>query len=104
MLTCPTSERPERVRSSFISVPAGPRPNSRFSSARQRPPFRPPGVASHAGERAIALIIVMICIFVLTILAGGFAYSMKVETRLARNANSEVELEWLGRSGVECAR
>ena len=46
----------------------------------------------------------MICIFVLTILAGGFAYSMKVETRLARNANSEVELEWLGRSAVESAR
>lgn len=55
-------------------------------------------------ESAIALIIVMISIFVLTILAGGFAYSMKVETRLARNANSEVELEWLGRSAVECAR
>jgi len=52
----------------------------------------------------IALIIVMISIFVLTMLAGGFAYSMKVETRLARNANSESELEWLGRSAVECAR
>ena len=48
--------------------------------------------------------IVMISIFVLTILAGGFAYSMKVETRLAHNANSETELEWLGRSGVEKAR
>lgn len=46
----------------------------------------------------------MICIFVLTVLAGGFAYSMKVETKLARNANSESELEWLGRSAVECAR
>lgn len=57
-----------------------------------------------ASQRGIALIIVMISIFVLTILAGGFAYSMKVETRLARNANSEVELEWLGRSAVECAR
>jgi type II secretory pathway component PulK len=52
----------------------------------------------------IALIIVMISIFVLTVLAGGFAYSMKVETKLARNANSESELEWLGRSAVECAR
>src|SRR5438045_8420692 len=52
----------------------------------------------------IALIILMISIFVLTMLAGGFAYSMKVETRLARNANSESELEWLGRSAVECAR
>jgi general secretion pathway protein K len=54
--------------------------------------------------RGIALIIVLISVFVLTILAGGFAYSMKIETRLARNANSETELEWLGRSAVECAR
>ncbi len=29
---------------------------------------------------------------------------MKVETKLARNANNEAELEWLGRSGVEYAR
>jgi len=46
----------------------------------------------------------MISIMVLTILAAGFAYSMKVETKLARNANNEAELEWLGRSGVEYAR
>jgi general secretion pathway protein K len=46
----------------------------------------------------------MISIFVLAMLAGAFAYSMKVETKLARNANSESELEWLGRSAVECAR
>jgi general secretion pathway protein K len=46
----------------------------------------------------------MISVVVLTILAAGFAYSMKVETKLARNANSEAELEWLGRSGVEYAR
>jgi general secretion pathway protein K len=50
------------------------------------------------------MVIVMISILVLTVLAGGFAYSMKVETKLARNANSEAELEWLGRSGVEYAR
>ena len=55
-------------------------------------------------ERAIALIIVMISIFVLTMLAAGFAYSMKVETKLAMNGNNETELEWLGRSGVEYAR
>ncbi len=60
--------------------------------------------APRASERGIALIMVMIAIFVLTILAGGFAYSMKVETRLAQNASSESELEWLGRSGVEYAR
>ena len=46
----------------------------------------------------------MISIFVLSMLAAGFAYSMKVETKLARNANNEAELEWLGRSGVEYAR
>ena len=28
---------------------------------------------------------------------------MKVETRLAQNANSEEQLLWLGRSGVERA-
>ena len=55
----------------------------------------------HAG---IALIIVMISITVLSILAAGFAYSMKVETKLAMNANSETELTWLGLSGVELAR
>lgn len=52
----------------------------------------------------IALIIVMITVLVLSVLAGGFAYSMKVETKLARNAESETELLWLGRSGVELAR
>jgi general secretion pathway protein K len=55
-------------------------------------------------ESGIALIIVMIAITVLGILAAGFAYSMKVETKLAQNANSETELIWLGRSGVELAR
>jgi general secretion pathway protein K len=60
--------------------------------------------SSKRSEPGIALVIVMISITVLTILAAGFAYSMKVETKLARNANSEAELEWLGRSGVEYAR
>ncbi len=54
--------------------------------------------------RGFALIIVMTVIFVLAILAGGFAYSMKVETRLAANANNDSELEWMGRSGVEMAK
>lgn len=54
--------------------------------------------------KGIAIIMVMVVIFVLTILVGGFAYSMKVEMRLAQNHGSETELEWLGRSGVELAR
>ena len=46
----------------------------------------------------------MLVILVLATLAGAFAYSMKVETTLARNSDYESELEWLGRSGVELAR
>ena len=46
----------------------------------------------------------MLVIIVLGILAGGFAYSMRVETKLAANTRFETDLEWLGRSGVEFAR
>jgi len=52
----------------------------------------------------IALIIVMIIVVVFAVLAGGLAYSMKVETKLARNASWDTELEWLGRSGIELAK
>jgi general secretion pathway protein K len=55
-------------------------------------------------NRGIALVVVMVVIFMLAVIAGGFAYSMKMELRLARNHDSESELEWLGRSGVELAR
>ncbi len=46
----------------------------------------------------------MIVIIVLAILAGGFAYSMKVETRLARNSSFDSDMENLGRTAVERAR
>jgi general secretion pathway protein K len=52
----------------------------------------------------IALIMVMCAIVVLSALAAAFAYSMKVEARLAQNANDEEQLLWLGRSGVEYCR
>jgi general secretion pathway protein K len=55
-------------------------------------------------KRGIALIIVLIMITVLGILAGGFAYSMKVETTLARHATFSSDLDWAGRSGVEVAK
>ena len=54
--------------------------------------------------RGIALIIVMIAIFVLSVMAAVFATSMKVETKLAQNADHDQQLLWLGRSGVERAR
>ncbi len=57
-----------------------------------------------SSAHGIALIIVMVAIFVLSVLVGAFAFSMKVETKLAMNANHDAELIWLGRSGVELAR
>jgi type II secretory pathway component PulK len=55
-------------------------------------------------DRGIAMIIVMLVIIVFSVLAGGFAYSMKVETKLARNTTWESDMEWLGRSGVELGK
>src|SRR5262249_15160802 len=66
--------------------------------------FRTPHSPLRTRERAIALIIVMIVIFVLTGLAAHFAFQMKVETKLAQNANNETELQWLGRSGIQYCR
>lgn len=62
---------------------------------RRRNQHEPPG---------FALIIVLVVIVALGILAGGFAYTMKVETKLARNASFDVEFEWLARSGIELAK
>lgn len=56
------------------------------------------------GSKGIALIMVLMVVTVLTVLAGGFAYSMKIETKLARNASWESEFEWMGRSGIDIAR
>lgn len=55
-------------------------------------------------QRGIALMVVLIAVFVLSMLAGAFAYSMKVEAKLAANSGNQSDLEWLGRSGVEYAR
>ena len=52
----------------------------------------------------MALIMVMCAIFVLSAMAATFTLAMKVETKLWQNANSEQQLLWLGRSGVEYAR
>lgn len=54
--------------------------------------------------QGMAILIVLSVILVLAVLAGGFAYSMRVEMRLARNSNYDAQSEWLGRSGVELAR
>ena len=67
--------------------------NPRGRAGGECAPVRGGGHAAH--QDGIALIIVMISITVLAILAGGFAYSMKVETKLARNANNLLETKEL---------
>jgi general secretion pathway protein K len=54
--------------------------------------------------RGFALIIAMIAVIVLTCMAAVFAFSMKVENKLAFNAHSDQQMIWMGRSGVELAR
>ena len=55
-------------------------------------------------KSGIAVIVALVAVTVLTLLAGTFAYSMKVETRLAQNSDNDEQLLWLGRAGVERAR
>ena len=55
-------------------------------------------------DQGVALVIVLLTLFTLGGMAAIFAYSMKVETRLAMNTSNAGELEWLGRSGVEYAK
>ena len=45
----------------------------------------------------------LVAVTVLTLLAGAFAYAMKIETRLAFNTNKDEEFYWMGRGGVERA-
>lgn len=55
-------------------------------------------------QQAIALVMVMLAILALGVLAASFAFSMKVELRLAGNLAKEPDMGWLGRSGLELAR
>ncbi|HZL43499.1 MAG TPA: hypothetical protein VFD66_09495 [Verrucomicrobiae bacterium] len=54
-------------------------------------------------SRGIALMVVMIAVFVLAVLAAGFAYSMKVETKLAMNAQNETSDIRAALSGIAIA-
>lgn len=55
-------------------------------------------------EQGLALVVVMVLVLSMAVIAGAFAYAMKIETRLSVRTQSSGELEWLGRSGVEFAR
>lgn len=52
---------------------------------------------------AFAVIVVLVAVTVLALLAGAFAYAMKVEARLAANSNNDAQFYWIGRGGVDRA-
>jgi general secretion pathway protein K len=54
-------------------------------------------------KRGFAVIIALVAVTVLTLLAGAFAYAMKIETRLAANTNNDEQFYWIGRGGVDRA-
>lgn len=54
--------------------------------------------------RAIALMLVLATIVVLSVIVGSLAISMSTEIRLARNTDYADQMEWMGRAGVELAR
>ena len=54
-------------------------------------------------KRGFAVIVALIAVTVLSLLAGAFAYAMKIETRLAANTNDDEQFYWIGRGGVERA-
>lgn len=63
-----------------------------------------PGCPSRGRSQGAALVIVLVLVLSMAVIAGAFAYTMKVETRLSVNTQSAPELEWLGRSGIEFAK
>ncbi|MGC8990600.1 MAG: hypothetical protein ACP5MD_10785, partial [Verrucomicrobiia bacterium] len=101
----PGTQPPVALPPGQTGVPRQPQPRNRPDRGRSaRARLGIAGGTRHAQKEergGFAIIIVLIVIVVLGILAGSFAFAMKVETRLAANAGNEAELEWLGRSGVE---
>jgi general secretion pathway protein K len=61
-------------------------------------------IHTRQNSHGFALIIAMIAVIVLSCMAALFAFSMKVENKLAFNAHSDQQMIWMGRSGVELAR
>jgi len=55
-------------------------------------------------ERGVALVMVLWVIVMLSLLIGGFAFTMHVETQVASFSRKELRAEMLARSGVELVR
>lgn len=57
-----------------------------------------------SNRRGIAMLIVLWVIMVLSLLIGGFAFTMHVETQVASFSRKELKAQMLARSGIEIAR
>jgi general secretion pathway protein K len=55
-------------------------------------------------RRGVAIVIVLWVVMVLSLLIGGFAFTMHVETQIASYARKELKAEMLARSGIEVAK
>ena len=55
-------------------------------------------------QDGVALLVVLWVIMVLSLLIGGFAFTMHVETQVASFARNQLHAEMLARSGIELAR
>lgn len=62
------------------------------------------GKLRRSRPRGVAMLIVLWVIMVLSLLIGGFAFTMHVETQVATFSRKELKAEWLARSGIEVAR
>jgi type II secretory pathway component PulK len=60
-------------------------------------------VAPQSQPAAFAVVVVMVVVMLLTLIAGAFAYAMKVESHLAASSNDDEQFYWMGRAGVERA-
>ena len=58
----------------------------------------------HQHQHGVALVVVLWVVVILSLLIGGFAFSMYVETQVASYARKELKAAALARSGVELAR
>ena len=115
--TVPSQMMPVIVQRGGAGGPGGPR----FASATGVPPGGNPGRSGRRveirtqnrrrrhenhcrrQERGFAVIIALVAVTVLTLMAGAFAYSMKIETKLAANTNDDEQFYWVGRGGVDRA-
>ncbi len=66
-------------------------------NAKVKPRRRP------TGQRGMVLVIVLWIVTLLAVMAGGFAYSMRVETRLATSAVERAQARALAEAGVAYA-